>query len=366
MSNASGIMLESRSVAIAIVTYNSSRFIRQCLKYVLAQQYQGVEIVVIDNASSDETPCLLREMEADPNTNRRLRVVYNRENTGFAGGQNQAMALSQADWVLTLNPDVRLSPDFVANLVAAGEVDPTIGSVCGKLLSMAVDFEVPARPVFDSTGIFFTSNLRHFDRGSKEPDCGQFEQPEYVFGATGAACLYRRAMIEDISLAGEFFDNDFFAYREDADVAWRAQLYGWKCLYTPSAVAYHVRSVLPSNRASLPAVINMHSVKNRWLLRIKNMTAALYRRHWLAVTWRDGLVIGGCLLREFSSLRAFVLLFRVWPRAWRKRRTIMSKRRVTDDYLAAWFSSQPVSFPLPSPATPVSASTSAGESLARG
>jgi GT2 family glycosyltransferase len=355
-------MIDSRSVAIAIVTYNSSRFIRQCLQYVFAQEYERLEVIVIDNASSDGTPGILREMEAALQTKRPLRVVYNRENTGFAGGQNQAIALSNADWLLTLNPDVRLSPNFINTLVAAGEADPAAGSICGKLLTMGTDFAPPVRPLFDSTGIFFTPNLRHLDRGSQELDLGQYEQPEYVFGATGAACLYRRAMIEDLSLDGEFFDNDFFAYREDADVAWRAQLLGWKCLYIPSAVAYHVRSVLPSNRASLPALINMHSVKNRWLLRIKNMTAGLYRRHWLAVTWRDCVVIGGCLLREFSSLRAFVLLFRAGPRAWRKRQAIMRKRRAPDDYLAAWFSFQPVSFP----ARPVSAQSAARESVTRG
>jgi GT2 family glycosyltransferase len=359
-------MIDSRSVAIAIVTYNSSRFIRQCLEYAFAQDYERLEVIVVDNASSDETPAVLREIEASLHNKRRLRVVYNCENTGFAGGQNQAIALTNADWVLTLNPDVRLSRDFIAKLAAAGKADLTIGSVCGKLLGMAADFELPARPLFDSTGIFFTPNLRHLDRGSQELDLGQYEQAEYVFGATGAACLYRRAMIEDISLDGEFFDNDFFAYREDADVAWRAQLLGWKCLYTPAAVAYHVRSVLPSNRATLPAIINMHSVKNRWLLRIKNMTASLYCRHWLAVTWRDCIVIGGCLLREFSSLRAFVLVFQAWSRTWRKRRAIMQKRRASDDYLAAWFSYQPVSFPLPAIANSATANAAAGESVARG
>jgi GT2 family glycosyltransferase len=153
-------------------------------------------------------------------------------------------------------------------------------------------------------------------------------------------------MIDDISIAGEFFDADFFAYREDADVAWRAQLRGWKCLYTPRATAYHVRTVLPANRSALPAIINMHSVKNRWLLRIKNMTADLYRRHWFSIAGRDCVVIAACCVREFSSLRAFVLLFRAWPRTWRKRREIMRRRRATDDYLAAWFSWEPKSYPV--------------------
>ncbi len=87
----------------------------------------------------------------------------------------------------------------------------------------------------DSTGIYFNPMLRHLDRGSQEVDNGHYLQYEYVFGATAAAALYRRSMIEDISLDGEFFDTDFFVYREDADVAWRAQLMGWKCMYAPYA-----------------------------------------------------------------------------------------------------------------------------------
>ncbi len=152
-------------------------------------------------------------------------------------------------------------------------------------------------------------------------------------------------MIDDLLVNGEFFDADFFAYREDADVAWRAQLYGWRCLYTPQAVAYHVRHVLPENRAAVSPILNMHSVKNRWLMRIKNITPRLYLQHIVAITWRDLFVIGGCLLKEFSSLRAFVIVFRLWNTTWNKRRAIMQKRRASDEYLASWFSNTPVSFP---------------------
>ena len=330
-------------VAITVVTYNSAAFIGRCLEYVFEQDYAPLEVIVVDNASSDATPALLRQYRD------RAHIIYNRENVGFAAGQNQAIALSRATWILTLNPDTRLTRDFVRKLVEAGKADEAAGSVCGKLLTTSADFELPAEPVFDSTGIYFTPNQRHFDRGSQQPDRGQFEQFEYVFGGTGAACLYRRAMIDDISIDGEFFDSDFFAYREDADVAWRAQLLGWKCLYTPLARAYHVRTVLPARRRSLSPIVNMHSVKNRWLLRIKNMTAPLYRKHWLAITWRDVIVIAGCVLREFSSLRAFVLLARAWPRAKQKRRTIMQRRRATDESIAAWFSKTPVAQPAAHP-----------------
>jgi GT2 family glycosyltransferase len=319
------------TVAVTIVTFNSERFIGQSLQYVLEQDYPAFEVVVVDNASSDETGAILEQFE------HKVKVVYNEHNVGFAAGQNQAMGLSQADWLLALNPDVRLTPNFVTLLVAAGEAEPTVGSVCGKLLGMSSDLTIPKEPVFDSTGIFFTPNLRHFDRGSQIPDKGQYEQTEYVFGATGAACLYRRKMMDDIAINGEYFDSDFFAYREDADLSWRAQLYGWKCLYTPSAVAYHVRHVLPDKRSALPALINMHSVKNRWLMRIKNITADLYARHFIAITVRDCVVIAGCLLQEHSSLRGFVILARLRRKTWAKRRVIMQKRRVSNEYIGAWF-----------------------------
>jgi GT2 family glycosyltransferase len=328
--------------AVTIVTFNSARFIRQCLQHVFAQDYEALDVVVVDNASSDETADILRDFE------HRAKVVYNRENVGFAAGQNQAMALTTADWWLALNPDVRLTPGFASSLLAAAQMDSAVGSVCGKLLAMTASLEIPAEPLLDSTGIFFTPALRHFDRGSRVVDRGQYEEFEYVFGGTGAACLYRRLMGEDISIDGEFFDSDFFAYREDADLAWRAQLYGWRCLYTPRAVAYHVRHVLPERRSALSAAINMHSVKNRWLMRIKNISGDLYARHWLAITWRDCLVIGGCLLGEFSSLRAFYLVARLGRSAWRKRRMIQRRRRATDEYMAAWFAAQPASFPAAS------------------
>ncbi len=332
-------MTQSPAAAISIVTFNSARYIRQCLQHVFAQSVPGLEVVILDNASTDGTPNILREYETQ------ARVIYNQRNNGFAGGQNQAIRATTAPWVLTLNPDVRLSPTFLSEAIAAGEKDKAIGTVCGKLLTMQADFEIPTDAHFDSTGIYFMPNMRHLDRGSHEPDRGQFDRAEYVFGATGAAALYRRAMIDDVACNGEFFDEDFFAYREDADLAWRAQWLGWKCLYTPSAVAWHVRHVLPSNRESVPAVLNMHSVKNRFLMRMKNATLGLYARFGLAMTIRDCAVLASCLLREHSSLRAFPLIAKALPRTLRKRRDLMRRRRVTNGYVVSWFAYTPVSFP---------------------
>src|SRR5712671_1181970 len=318
-------MAHNDVVSVTIVTYNSGRFIKRCLESVLAQRYPGKEVIVVDNASSDGTVDILEQFED------RCQIYYNNENVGFAAAQNQAIRLSRGGWVMTLNPDVLLLPNFIQALVDAGQFDSKIGTVCGKLLTMTSHFEIPEQPVVDSTGIYFNPMLRHLDRGSQEVDNGHYLQYEYVFGATAAAALYRRKMIDDISIQGEFFDSDFFVYREDADVAWRAQLLGWRCLYSPKACGYHVRSVLPGKRGALPPEINMHSVKNRFLMRIKNMTPDLYRRNWLAITGRDLVVIAACLLHEHSSLKAFAYVLKNWRRVLVKRREIMNRRRVEDD-----------------------------------
>jgi GT2 family glycosyltransferase len=337
-------MTHNDLVSVTVVTYNSGRFIKRCLESVLAQGFRNKEVIVIDNASSDGTIDILEQFED------RCRIVYNDENLGFAAAQNQAINLSSGAWVLTLNPDVLLLGGFIQALVDAGHLHSKIGSVCGKLLTMRATFDLPDRPLVDSTGIYFTPMLRHLDRGSQEVDNGHFLRHEYVFGASAAAALYRREMIDDVLIHGEFFDSDFFVYREDADVAWRAQLLGWQCMYTPHARGYHVRKVLPGNRRALPPVINMHSVKNRFLMRIKNMTADLYLRNFFSITARDVLVVACCLLREHSSLKAFWHLGKSWRQVWAKRHEIMSRRRVDDAYMAGWFHYIPVTRPAPNKA----------------
>jgi GT2 family glycosyltransferase len=327
-------------VSVLITTYNSAQFLEACLESLVQQIYKPLEVIIVDNASSDGT----RELLA--NVGDGISVIYNDTNIGFAAAQNQAARLAKGSWLLSLNPDVVLSPDFVAKAVESAKVDPKIGVVCGKLLRWMPDENPAFTRMIDSTGIYFLPNLRHLDRGAGEMDHGQFEQMEYVFGATGAAALYRRSMVDDVSVNGEFFDEQFFAYREDADLAWRAQLMGWRCLYTPAAVGWHVRRVTPERRSELPTEINWHSIKNRFLMRAKNISLPLYARYFLQVTVRDIQVIAYCLFVDRRLASALTAVWKCRRELRKKRDVVQSRRSVSDQELSAWFSTRPVSVPL--------------------
>src|SRR3954469_14474938 len=135
-------------VTVVIVTFNSLPFSEECLRSLERQSYPSLKIVVVDNASSDGTAAFLRDRLLE-------RAIFNQRNVGFAAAQNQGIRMSKQGWVLTLNPDVVLAPDFISSLVEAAEADPTVGTVCGKLLRWQPDASEPFTTAIDSTGIYF-------------------------------------------------------------------------------------------------------------------------------------------------------------------------------------------------------------------
>jgi GT2 family glycosyltransferase len=278
---------------------------------------------------------------------------FSNRNIVFCAAHNRIIHETSSDYVLVLNPDVVLELNFIQVLVQALDLDPASGSASGKLWRWEAEgtpaFHSAAshneKRILDTTGIYFTRNQRHLDRGSGEPDDGRYERMEYVFGASGAAAFYRRTMLDSIQIGHEYFDEAFFAYREDADLAWRAQWMGWRCLYVPKARGYHVRQVLPERRTQLSAAINMHSFKNRFLLRVKNMDIGTYMRFFLPITLRDVGALAYVLTREWTSLRAIPLFFKALPQAWSVRRALRRHRRISPRELRTWFSNSPVAKP---------------------
>jgi GT2 family glycosyltransferase len=335
----------SARAVVTIVSFNSAQCLRACLDSLKSQIYRDFTVALWDNASTDDTRAIIAAYR------KFLGFVHLSDaNLGFCSAHNRLIESSASDYVLVLNPDVVLESHFLEKLIGEMDLDSSAGSATGKLFRQttpAADGGPGPGRLLDSTGLYFTPSQRHFDRGSNEPDNGQYEKPEYVFGASGAAALYRRTMLEDIRLENEYFDECFFAYREDADLAWRAQWMGWRCRYVPSAVAYHIRKVLPQNRATLPDVINLHSFKNRFLLRVKNMDAGTYIRFLLPITLRDLAAFLYVLLREHSSFPAIPLLIRALPRACIWRRSIKAGRRTSAAEMRSWFSYTPVARRIP-------------------
>jgi GT2 family glycosyltransferase len=309
-------------VAVNIVTFNSAGDIAACLESLTAQTFRDFHVHILDNASADDTIEKLTGFDAV--------IVQSKINTGFAKAHNDLIKAYPAEYALVLNPDAVLKPDFLEKIVAALEARPDAASATGKLLRLD-------GKTLDSTGILMLRGQRHLDRGAGDPDLGQFDKAEDVFGPSGAAALYRVKALQDVSIDGQFFDEDFFAYREDADLAWRCRLMGWNSIYVPTAVALHRRRVTPERRSQLPSIVNYHSVKNRFLLRLNNMTGSLYARDFLKIALRDISVVGYVFLREWKSIGALSYVIRNFPRLWRKRRAIQSRKRISGPELDRWF-----------------------------
>jgi len=309
-------------VSIVLVSKDSGPDLAVALASAVSQAGVTSETLLVDNASTDGSPEAARALGG------RVRLLVLPENVGYAAAMNAGIDATTGRYVLALNPDCRLEPDFAAILVRRLDApDATrVGSASGRLYR-AEGPGLSRSGLLDSAGIRFAPTGRHFDRGAGEPAAGRFEREEEVAGASGAAGFYRRSALEDARISTGCFDADFFLYREDADLAWRLSRLGWRCLYVPSAEASHRRRNAPERRAQMSALANMHSVKNRFLLRINNQTAGEFWRTLIPTLGRDVVVLGACLTVERSSLPAFGWLWENRRRLWAKRREIQAKVR---------------------------------------
>jgi GT2 family glycosyltransferase len=311
-------------VSVIIVTWNSASFLRRCLAALSAQTYPEIELIHIDNASADDSVAVVRECAPE------ATQIVNDSNRGFSAAVNQGVRVAGGEFVFLLNPDAFLEPDYVSKLAAA--LTGNFGMATGTLLQAETG-------LIDSKGIRMTRSGRHFDIDQGQRPDTRHPSPDTheIFGVSGAAAMYSMKFVNDVTIGGEFLDEDFFTFREDADVAWRGQLFGWKAIHVPDAVGHHVRTVTPEKRRSLPATINMHGVKNRFLLRLKNEGIYLAIRNAPFELTRDLIAILATLTIERSSLPAPTWLWKNRRRIMEKRRAIQSRRRVSDRQLAGWF-----------------------------
>ena len=317
------------SISVIIVNWNHGHLLKNCLDVLLAQASPRFDVTIVDNGSTDGSPDWVASRYPD------VRLWTFLDNRGFSRAFNWGVGHTDGDFVLSLNPDVTVKPGFISEMVRALCQDERIGMVAPKLL------RADEPTVLDSTGLFIDRRRRPYDRGQGEIDRGQYDARPYVFGACGGAALYRRAMLDDLALGGEYFDEDFFAYYEDADLAWRAQLRGWRCVYAPRAVATHARGWGDTLRKRGHAAKNgrgpRFALRNRYLMTIKNDALDYFLADLLLILAAELPRLVYAALTLPGVLLGIPDLVRAWPTALRKRRQIRSCQTVDDSVVRRWF-----------------------------
>ncbi|HVS15217.1 MAG TPA: glycosyltransferase [Thermoanaerobaculia bacterium] len=327
-----------RGVAVCTVTHDDAAHLEGWARALGAVDGAGLglEVVVVDCASSDDTRERLDRLELPWPT----RVVPLDENLGFAGGMNAALAACSASarWVLSLNPDARSEPSAIAALVAShrrwSARGLRIGSVTGRLERDRAPGEPPR---LDACGMRLSPTWRHFDRGSGAIDRGQYARAEEVFGGTGAATLYDRVALADVAVEGAVYDADFHTFREDAELAFRLRERGWACVFEPAARVVHRRCNLPERRRRMSPLVNLHSLKNRYLLRLYHQTPLNVLTTVLTAQAREAVIIAAVLLRERSSIDAWRWLWRHRRRLRRRAALIRARRTAPAREIERWF-----------------------------
>jgi GT2 family glycosyltransferase len=251
--------------SVIIVNYNGCRFLEDCLRAVLDQELgEPFEVTLVDNGSTDNSVAYVRR--AFPT----VGVIEARRNLGFAGGNNLGIGAARGRYIVLLNNDTQVRAGWLKALVAAAEQNPGAGAIAAKLL-----FVDPANTI-QNAGSLLLSDGSGADRGFREPDRGQYDTAEEVFGACGASVLYRRQMLEDVGV----FDETFFMYYEDTDLNWRMRLRGWSVLYEPDAVVDHVHA--GSSREWSP-FFTFHVDRNRIFVLLKNASLSMATRSCVAL-----------------------------------------------------------------------------------
>ena len=311
-------------VSIVVVNFNSEKWLQTCLDSIFKQTYPQLEVILVDNASTDGSLSFLKKNFSQ------LPLIGNKENVGFAKAVNQGIAQAKGEFILPLNPDVGLTPHYVEEMLKAANKNGKIGSVSGKLYrSDEMDSKV-----IDSAGHLMFKNRLSANRGNEEIDKGQYNDQAYVFGTCGAAALYNREMLDDIKINGEYFDETFFAFWEDIDLDWRANLRGWKCLYTPEAVAYHYRGGIRTPR---PKLIEFNNYRNRYLALIKNDSFWGLLKSMPQIIFTDIFKSGALLFRCPAALLAWLDVFGLLPEMLAKRRIIQNRKTVSFKEMDKWF-----------------------------
>lgn len=304
-------------ISVVIPNWNGKKFLTGCLDSLATQTYEPIEIVIVDNGSKDGSVEFLKENYPH------VKLVTFPVNTGFSPAVNAGIKASTGVMVALLNNDTVVDPRWMEEFVIAMDEHPEVGSAGCKMLAY------DDHSLLDGAGDGYRRGGLPGRIGHKERDTGRFDRKRYLLGACGGAALYRRELFDDIG----YFDEDYFAYLEDVDLGLRAQAAGFKCIYAPKAIVYHLGCGTTGSGYS-PLVVRL-SARNNWNTIVKNIPNPLLIRflphicfwqlYYLAVvTVRGGQLIPWLL----GTMDAIKLL----PKMLKKRDEIHSKRRTSLEY----------------------------------
>ena len=304
-------------VSVVIPNWNGAHHLPTCLESLRCQTYPRAEVIVADNGSTDGSLELLARDYPW------VRALPLGENRGFTGACNAGMRVAQGEFVVLLNNDTEADSHWLAEVAAAFERHPEAGLVASKMLLF------DRRDTFHTAGDFYRVDGTPGNRGVWQRDEGQYDREEYVFSGCGGSAAYRRAMLEQVGL----LDEDFFFSCEDVDLAWRAQLAGWRCVYAPCAVVYHKLSATGGGVTG-----SFHDGRNFIYLLAKDYPGDLWRVHWrailraqLRITWEALRAWRGEAAR--ARLRGQLAGLLGIPKMLRKRRAVQRSRTVGRSYL---------------------------------
>ena len=303
--------------SVVIPNWNGLRFLAVCLEALRGQTLADIEVILVDNASTDGSQDFVRAGYPE------VRLIELDENRGFTGACNLGMAAATGKVIALLNNDTEVESDWAEQVAHAFESHPEAGIIASKMLLF------DQRDRLHTAGDFFTADGRAGNRGAWEWDEGQFDRGEYVFSACGGSAVYRKSMLSEI----DTLDDDFFFLLEDVDLAWRAQLAGYKVWYEPRAIVYHHLSATGGG-----ATASFYDGRNGVWLIAKNMPASLLRKYGRQILRRQSKLLWQSLKswrgREARARIRGVIAGALSIRgALAKRKRIQSAKRVPDDYI---------------------------------
>lgn len=325
--------MSRQKVALVQVVYKSMKFIPQVFPAALKQTHPDCEFYVVIASNEDGAKDYIQAHFPE------VKIIDPGYNIGFSKGHNDLFKDLDVDFFQLINPDLIITPNFVEEMLKPF-ADPKVGAVSGKLLHYDFENNQPTLQL-DSTGVTIAKSGRGRDRGQHEVDAAQYDQQTDLIAVSGAGAMYRKTALEDVKYLradgrSEYFDEDFFMYWEDVDLAWRLINAGWKIKYQPTALAYHGRTAASSpqgysrvwkfiqHHRKIPAKILQWNYKNHIFMFIKNSPkwywqffAREFFYNCFAIVW------------EPKTYKVLPLLLKQLPIMWQKRKYIKSQRKIS-------------------------------------